>query len=214
MSAKDRIFKLINGYCRMESNNMNIVSGIIGIIYEYHRPVACWSKEFKGDSIELMDNDTKAYCKGTKEGQSVRADFSIKQGEIVSWEVESYQSYFGCYFYGVISSKQQKFDSSPSNKMDHAYGVDDYEDTIYLGEREYLTEWDKPKLPRSEIFILKMTADWRGKQCKLLIFFNEEKLNDTDNECTILLPILDDDEILYPCVTPYNKDAYCIIRFA
>ena len=58
-----------------------------------------------------------------------------------------------------------------------------------------------------------MTADWRdSKCCKLSIFYENKKLNDTNDECTILLPKLDDEYVWYPCATPFNKDAYCIIR--
>ena len=116
MSAKNRLLSLIAGYCRIQSNGMNIIDGIITIIYEYHK-IATWSKEFKGDSIELMEDDTKAICKRRPEGQSIRADLSIEQGQSVSWELESYQSHFRCYFYGVISSKQNQFDLNPSIQL-------------------------------------------------------------------------------------------------
>ena len=46
MSTRDRILSLIYGYCRMESNGMNIIDGIVDIIYEFHQ-IATWSKEFK-----------------------------------------------------------------------------------------------------------------------------------------------------------------------
>ena len=170
-----------------------------------------------------MEDDTKAYCKGDDEGNSVRANFSIVPGQVASWELESYQTWTLCYFYGVVSSKQQNFDCNPSYRLDNAYGVDDNANNIYLGKRSINTRyqhngnntpWHKPKFPRGKMFILKMTADWREKQCKLSIFYDGTKLNDTNADYTILLPVLDDDEVLYPCVTPFNTDAYCIIRYA
>ena len=60
-SVNERLLRLISGYCRIQSVNMNIIDGIIRIIYEYNQ-IATWSKEFKGDSIELSQDDTKATC--------------------------------------------------------------------------------------------------------------------------------------------------------
>ena len=101
-----------------------------------------------------------------------------------------------------------------------AYGIGDGVNTIYLGSERVYThkkgdvdvEWDKPVLGH-EVFTLAITADWTEKQCKLSFFYQEKKLNDTNDEYTLLLPELDDRYVWYPCVTPYNKDAYCIIHF-
>ena len=39
-------------------------------------------------------------------------------------------------------------------------------------------------------------------------------MNETNDDYTILLPELEDKYVWYPCVTPYNKDSYCVIRYA
>ena len=47
-------YKLIYGYCRIESNDMNIVDGIISIIFEYQRH-AQWSKRYYGPCSATTD---------------------------------------------------------------------------------------------------------------------------------------------------------------
>ena len=224
--SKEKFLKLIHGFCRLEANNMNIIEGIIFVICEYYQ-IAAWSNEFKGEFIKLSDDDSKATCtKETDYGQSIRADFCINRGQIVSWALDCHRFYLdGCYFYGVISSKQQKFDGSPGwEQIKDAYGVDDTTDTIYLGNNQVHLKhtskdkdgvnmaWSKPKFPQD--FKLEMTADWTEKQCKLSIFYEGKKLNDTNDQYTLLLPELDDECVWYPCATPFNEGAYCIIRYA
>ena len=214
-----KFLSLIYGYCRIESNNMNIIDGIIYIIFEYHK-IATWSNKFKGKSIELTEDNTKAMCiDELEEGVSVRADFNINRGEIKSWELECYQTSINCYFYGVVSSKQQDFNGCPYFDIQDAYGIDDCPNGVYLGNRRvYINEdidmiWNKPRLPSEEVFILKIIANWKETQCKLTFYYKGEKMNDTNDEYTLLLPKLDDNYVLYPCVTPFNEGAYCIIRY-
>ena len=158
---------LIHGYCRRQSNNMNIVDGIIYIIYEYQR-LARWSKIHKGDKIKVSEEDTRAECI-EDHGHSVTADFCIDRGQIVSWEFECYQFSYWSYFYGVISSKQTDFNMCPDEELQDAYGVDDDYNMIYLGDvavdiEEQATlkgKWIKPEFPIKKIYKLQMTADWR-----------------------------------------------------
>ena len=222
--ASKKLLSLIHGYCRIESKNMNIIDGIIAIIFEYHQ-IATWSNMFKGESIELTEDDSKAVCiDRNKEARSVRANFSINRGQIISWELECYQTNVNSYFYGVVSSKQQDFDGCPNydkEKFEDPYGIDDCEDGIYLGsdrvysnfEESVDATWYKPRLPEREVFTLKIIADWKDRRCKLTFFYEGKKLNESNDEYTILLPELDDEDVWYPCVTPHNKDAYCIIRY-
>ena len=220
--ASKKLLTLIHGYCRIESNDMNIIDAIINIIFEYHK-IATWSKKFKGQSIALIEDDSKAICSHEHmEGHSVRADFCIERGQIVSWELECYQTSWNCYFYGVVSSKQETFNECPSyGRIEGAYGLDDMQDTIYLGAAAVYTknldkvekQWNKPSFPHNIAFTLKIIADWKEKQCKLTFYYEGEKLNES-NEYTMLLPELDDKYVWYPCATPFNTDAYCIIRYA
>ena len=83
---QDKNYKLISGYCRIESNDMNIIDGIILIIFEYCK-VAKWSNVYKGSYIKLLDDDTKAKCVEDA-GHSVRADLFVTKGKIISWELE------------------------------------------------------------------------------------------------------------------------------
>lgn len=215
MTAKgEKKLKLIAGYCRLESNDMNIVEGIISIIFEYHKS-AKWSKQFKGSNIALSEDDSKAMCfKGS--GHSVRADFHIQRGQVISWEFVAKIIYSNCNFFGVVSSEVTNFETCPDRHIAKAYGIDDSANTGYTLDTHGLNDldWTKPKLPIKKEFVLKMIADWKGEQCKLTIFYEGNKLNETNNDCTILLPQLDDKYVWYPCVTPYNQDAYCIIRYA
>ena len=217
--ASAKQVRLIHGYCRLESNNMNIIDGIIMIIYEYHQ-IATWSKIYKGSYIQLFDDGTKAKCIENS-GHSVRADFCINRGEIVSWEFDCYASTAWYYFYGVISSKQKNFNkcAGDENLVD-GYGVEDDSNMIYFGKgpEEIDDEngkiiWNKPTFPEMELFTLKMTADWRNKQCKLSIFYESKKLNESNDDYTFLLPELDDKYVWYPCATPYYEGSYCIIRY-
>ena len=218
--AKARLLKLIHGYCRIESDNMTIVDGIMRIIYEYHR-IATWSNVYKGTNIELSEDDTKAECTQGS-GHSIRADFCINRGAMISWRLECYTSSAWCYFYGVISSKQENFNECPdSGELNDCYGVDDDINMIYQGAEAIDIEyengkpiWCKPQFPEEEVFTLIMIADWRDKQCKLSIVYDGKKLNETSDEYTLLLPELEDEYVWYPCVTPYYKGAYCIIRYA
>ena len=119
--------------------------------------------------------------------------------------MECYRSNFNCYFYGVVSSKQTDFNGSPYHGgINDAFGIDDMKNGIYLGKRKVSThhddavkvKWNKPKLFQNVVFTLKMTADWKHKQCKLSIFYKEKKLNKTNDEYTLLLPELDDDYVV------------------
>ena len=202
---------------------MNIIAGILSIIFEYYR-CATWSRIYKGAQIVLSEDDSKATCLeegGLNDGQSdyghsVRAEFCIERGQIISWEFESKIIDVSCNFYGVISSQHTNFNQTPSETMEHAYGVDDSLDYIYNGRSGAVKvdQWSKPKFPLKEVFTVKFVADWRESQCKLAIYYNGKKLNDTNDEYTMLLPKLDDKYVWYPCVTPFNTDAYCIIRYA
>ena len=223
--TKDKSHKLIAGYCRIESNDMNIIDGIISIIFEYQR-FAQWSSKHKGDMVILSEDDTKATCGewmdddidyGPDEiedfAHSVRADFHIERGKVTSWELESQIIADPCNFFGVVSSQVTNFNANPADSMMHAYGLDDSEDEIYFGENYTINSvWSKPEFPLDEIFKIQITADWTQKQCKLTFFYNGTKLNEQIDDYTMLLPELDNQYVWYPCVAPYNEGAYCIIR--
>ena len=215
MATKDeKNLILIHGYCRIESSDMNIIDGIISIIFKYYK-CATWSTEFIGSKMTLEDNETKAVCMEGS-GHSVRANFFVGRGEIVSWELKCYIMYSNCNFFGVISSKQTDFNTCPHRSMPGGYGIDDSPNYGYQNGTVGMQHlnWQKPKLPTRKEIILKMTADWSHNQCKLTIFYNDEKLNKDNDQYTILLPELDDKYVWYPCVTPYNEDAYCVINYA
>ena len=214
---RDKEWQVIIGYCRIHSNNMNIVDGIIDIIFKYQQP-AKWSSIYKGKMIKLEDDESKAVSLGCgDEFNSIRSDHAIERGQIVSWEFECKITGENCNFYGVVSSKvtAQDFNRCPAGTMDYAYGVDDSRNYIYSsGECSVQTsKWSKPAFPLKKVFKLKFTADWLEEQCKLTIWYDGKKLNDENEKCTILIPKLDDD-VLYPCTTPCNADAYCIIRYS
>ena len=198
---------------------MNIIDGIIWIIFEYQRNA-------KGEFIELSEDDSKAICMNiVKAPGTVRADFSINRGQVASWELTCFEPSGNCYFYGVVSSKQTAFNDNPfDGGVRDAYGIDDwcygiYEGAkrIYMLDSHYLATylaWNKPSLPVREVFVLRMIADWTDhKQCKLSIFYQGKKMNEANDEYTMLLPELDDEYVWYPCMTPYNRNAYCIIHF-
>lgn len=99
--------------------------------------------------------------------------------------------------------------------MCDANGIDDGTDSIYNGngKREDST-WSKPGFPDEQVFILKIMTDWSDKQCKLSIWYNGSKLNPDIEDYTMLLPELDEEYIWYPCVTPFNDEAWCRMRYA
>ena len=134
---------------------------------------------------------------------------------MVSWELECYQTQEYGYFYGVISSEQQNFNGCPAYfSLTDTYGIEDSKNSIYLGNHDVAAPWNKPQQPTDQIFILKFKADWTGKKCKLSIWYQGNKLNETNDEYTLLLPELDDEHVWYPCVSIINEGAYCIIRYA
>ena len=151
----------------MESQDMNIIDGIISIIFEYLK-CATWSKTFKGSQIVLSDDDTKAICVVDR-GHSVRADFAINRGEIVSWTLKCLIIFHKCSFYGVVSSKVTEFDDCPKANMDNAYGIDDRENHGYTNGLHQMRrlKWYKPGMPVAKEFILKMTADWTEKAVQI-----------------------------------------------
>ena len=61
LSVERRNLLTISGYCRTESNDMNVIDGIILIIIEYYKS-AKWSRIHKGQGIELSEDDSKATC--------------------------------------------------------------------------------------------------------------------------------------------------------
>ena len=204
---------------------MNIIDGIIGIIFEYHQ-ITTWSNQFKGKAIELSDDDSKAMNNHDFDGYSVRADFCIDRGDIIKWELECFQPNTYCYFYGVVSSKEKNFNSCPVSYDfgdARASGIADSLDTIHLdGVERYTYDdedvdvvWNKPEMPDNQVFKLQFKADWTDtKECKLSIYYQGKKMNDKNDEYTLLLPELDKDDVWYPCVSMINKGAYCIIRDA
>ena len=211
---RDKNHKLISGYCRIESDDTNVIDGIISIIFKYYNyKTAKWSKQYKGKKIKLFEGDSKAMCVDEVGEHSVRANFCIDKGQIVSWELECRTEWQFCNFFGVVSSQVTDFEDCPSTTMSNAYGVDDGRDLIYMGDEANIIDWNKPDFICGTVFILKMVADWTGTQCKLTIHYNGKKLNENHDDYTMLLPELDDGFVWYPCVTPYSKDAYCIIRF-
>lgn len=218
---RNKEMKLVIGYCRIHSEDMNIVDGIIDIIFEYQQP-AKWSSIYKGNMIKLEDDESKAVSLGCDEGDSlefnsVRSDHPIERGQIVSWEFECKITGENCNFYGVVSSKvmAKDFKRCPAGSMANAYGVDDSKNYIYAtGESSHqVSKWLKPAFPLKKVFQLQFVADWTEERCKLSIFYQGKRLNDENEKCTILIPKLDDNEVLYPCTTPCNPDAYCIIRY-
>ena len=74
-------------------------------------------------------------------------------------------------------------------------------------------KWYKPAFPSKNMFELIFKADWTEKQCKLSIYFEGKKLNETNDEYTMLLPDLPEEYVWYPCITPFNKGAYCVIYY-
>ena len=215
----DKTKLLISGYCRLESNDMNIVDGIIFIIFEYQKH-AKWSNKYKGDRIILSEDDSKATAGAFIEnsgdyGHSNRADFCIEPGQSISWELECMIQVTPCNFFGVVSSQVTNFNENPSESMKYAYGLDDGENSAYYGQTwSRYTQWQKPRFPKKEPFTIRIIADWRdSEQCKLTFFYNEKKLNDSNDNYTMLVQGLDPSAVLYPCVTPYNQDAYCTIRY-
>ena len=221
-TQKDKALKLIAGYCRKESGNMNIVDGIISIIFEYQQR-AQWSKQYKGKIIELSEDESKASCVGVRkagmnneceyEGNSVRCDFGIRKGDIVSWELECIFKECYCNFMGVVTSEIKDFNNNPSKGMKNAYGLDDRE-YLYNGSGKGRSlKWIKPRFPLNRPFKIRITANWTDKQCKLIYVYEGKKLNKNNDDYTLLLPEINKDTVLYPCVTPYNSGAYCIIRW-
>ena len=205
---------IVRGYCRIKSNDMNIIDGIILIIFEYHRS-ATWSNTYKGDNIKLFDDDSRALRVDDDGDHSVRADFCIERGKIISWELDCYIVIRHCNFIGVVSSKTLDFNASPKDGMTDAYGIDDGDEELYVGKTEpVLITFNRPEFPLQEVFKIKVVANWIEKQCKLTFYYKDEKINDKNDDYTILLPELDDMIVWYPCVTPFNKDAYFIIRYA
>ena len=119
-----------------------------------------------------------------------------------------------CNFIGVITSKCTEFNNNPYWGLIGGYGIDDWPDVIYSGSgavRDFT--WEKSKLPTKEVFKIKVTADWTSKQCKLSFYHDGKKLNPDNEDYTILLPEFDEDVVLYPCVTPFNKGAYFKIDY-
>ena len=215
-NSKERRFALISGYCRIKSNDMYIINDIILIIFDYHRS-AKWSNTYKGKGIELFEDDSKAMCVDeAKQGCSVRADFYIERGDIVCWELECMIIWDGYNFIGVVTSDFDHFDDSPIGFKSGAFGIDDTDDALYEDSfsSSRVLEWNKPWFARNKVFNVRIVADWKEAQCKLTYFHNGKKMNGTQDDYTLMLPELKDNTILYPCVTPYNKDAYFKIRFA
>ena len=220
--TEDGEFSLISGYCRIESNYMNIIDEIISIILKYHKS-AKWSNIHKGKYIILAEDDAKAICDDGVEddftaigyGNSIRADFCIKRGQSISWEFECKIIHSVGNFFGVIrcgARYKHNFSECPASGLYHAYGLDDEKNRIYEGGDRTTSYWMKPQFPLKEIFIIKVIADWTEKECKLTFYYNGAKLNERE-DYTMKLPALDDNAEFYPCVTPFNKGAYCTIHY-
>ena len=218
---KQRQMKLISGYSRIHSDNMNVIMDIIAIIFEFQKFEGIWSSQYKGHKIELQEDDTKAVCV-TGYGQSVRAKDSLLRGQIISWELEIHLIDYNCNFLGVISSEQEEFTKNPwYHVMNNAWGIDDGVNTVYMGKKSTPkpSTWKggKPSLPLQKTFTLKFTADWTKERCKLSIWYNGNLFgniqDDDGTNYTFLLPVLPDNQDWHPCVTPYNGNAWVKIKY-
>ena len=89
---------------------------------------------------------------------SVRADFGINKGDIVSWELDVYITHNTCNFMGVATSQIMNYNSRPSKGMKHAYGIEDGRYTVYNGNgKEERIAFKKPEFPTKQVFNVKMT---------------------------------------------------------
>ena len=70
-------------------------------------------------------------------------------------------------------------------------GVHDTADYEYNLEGAHKLNWKKPTFPQNKLFTSRFIANWTKKQCKLTIFYNDEKLNSNQNDYTMLLPTID-----------------------
>eukprot|EP01083_Nonionella_stella_P106228 306229_1 len=172
------------------------------------RKDATFSNIYKGSGITLSENNTKAT--GSDSGHVVRATDPIQRGQVTSWE-------FGMYVAGesncagVISSQWTYF-SKNVDDVKMLYAVDDDENYGYEGNGLVTLKWKKPQFPEDEVpdelYIIKITADWTKRPCKLVFYYNGQTLNGT-----IELPILDQKYDWYPCACPYDTDSYCTIKY-
>ena len=102
--GKDKLYLAIVGYWRRESNNLNIIDGIISIIFDYHKYEE-WGKEgtirtVNGNIIKFNYGNMAAY--GTELVSSGKYEWSIKS---------TFPNGRSCQWIG-ISSKFNKLNTS------------------------------------------------------------------------------------------------------
>eukprot|EP01083_Nonionella_stella_P271489 919944_1 len=171
--------------------------------FKTKRKDATFSNIYKGSTITLSENDTKATGGG---GHVVRATDPIQRGQVTSWEFGMFVE-GGCNCAGVISSQWTDF-SGNVGSVQMLYGVDDSTNYGYEGTGGVKLKWEKPKFPNNELYVIKITADWTKRPCKLVFYYNGQTLNGT-----IELPILDQKYDWYPCACPYDTGKYCTIKY-
>ena len=186
---------------------------------QFHRYSTQWSTQFKGKDIILSENNCKAYLNGNY--QSLRTVNDIPKGEISIWEFKVWITTRSCYFFGVISNRNNNpdiFNKTVDQQVFlDTYGIDDKENYIYYGsnKRRQKCEWYKPKIPTKKESIIKIIADYHDKkQLKLTYYFNNKKMGKINDKYTFILPETNDDDIKwYPACSLYNQKAWCTISF-
>ena len=88
--ADEQLWKLIQGYCREQSEDMNVIQDIIAIIYEYHRKryeILKFEADYKAPNVKLCDDNTLAQTTTNNSYWILAGGDPVTQG-IAVWRIK------------------------------------------------------------------------------------------------------------------------------
>ena len=224
LSPETRKYKsrlLIHGDVR-QSCDIFIPLPIIDLfVAYYHEPFQPkWSREFKGDHMQLDEDDTKVTLEDSRH-ECCRGRDPITKGMVVEWTANCYIINGMCL--GVVSSQTKDFNDSAYRGLMNAYGIDDCPDMFYYGakkrhvdiEDEYDADnqWHKPRIEhRNSEINVKIVCDYQNEQATLTYYFDGKVSKPPNEEYTFELPLLEQSECWYMAVDVWCADSWVKIK--
>eukprot|EP01084_Bolivina_argentea_P114195 203355_1 len=189
----------IDGYIRELTDSLDITQiiplAIIDLVHDYHyeKFEAIWSSEHKGLSMELSDDDTKVTLTVNGDHECCRGRDPIAKGMIVEWTANCYAHNGMCL--GVVSSKCEDFNNCANHVLVDAYGIDDCQNRVYLGDsfRHYDIrrmddwnddyEWNKPRIPHEDASQdIKIICDYKTYEYATLTYYFDNEVVKPPNQ--------------------------------
>eukprot|EP01083_Nonionella_stella_P097661 274487_1 len=210
-----RSIVLVVGYVR----RFDIPKDIVSLFHQYYfeRFEAIWSPIYKGDAMELSENNLK--CTLSERNQACRGRDPISKGMMVEWTLQ-FDISTGITI-GVIKSGQNDFNSTADYELHDCYGIDNCTDRVYYGDHirhrmimDYMEikPFHKPRLISHDTDErVRVVCDYRGERALLTYYINGKICKPESQDHTFELPKIQDKECWHMLVDFESVPAWCRI---